>query len=68
MVAMKIRVNGEDKDTRQQTVAGLLEEMGVASGGVAVELNMKVLKKADLGATPLGEDDVLEIINFVGGG
>ncbi len=68
MVAMKIRVNGEDKDTRQRTVAGLLEEMGVATGGVAVELNMKVLKRADLGQTPLGENDVLEIINFVGGG
>lgn len=68
MVTMKIRVNGEEKDTRQRTVAGLLEEMGVATGGVAVELNTKVLKRADLGQTPLGENDVLEIINFVGGG
>ncbi|MCK4910260.1 MAG: sulfur carrier protein ThiS [Thermodesulfovibrionales bacterium] len=65
---MRIKVNGEDRETGQQTVAGLLEEMEVATGRVAVELNMKVLKKADFGHTPLGENDVVEIINFVGGG
>lgn len=68
MGAMRIRVNGEYRETGQQTVAGLLEELEVASGRVAVELNMKVLKKADLGSTPLGENDVVEIISFMGGG
>ena len=68
MGTMRIKVNGDHKETRQQTVAGLLRELEVASGRVAVELNTKVLKKADFGRTPLGEDDVVEIINFVGGG
>lgn len=65
---MKIKVNGEDRETGQQTVAGLLEELEVVAGRVAVEHNTKVLKKADFESTPLGEDDVVEIINFVGGG
>ncbi|TAN44508.1 MAG: sulfur carrier protein ThiS [Nitrospirae bacterium] len=65
---MKIRVNGEDYETSQQTLSGLLEEMKVRSGRVAVEVNLKVIKRADTADYPINEGDVIEVVNFVGGG
>jgi thiamine biosynthesis protein ThiS len=65
---MRIKVNGENKETDQTTVAGLLKELGIKDGMVAVEVNEKIIKKAALGETPLNEADDVEIVNFVGGG
>jgi thiamine biosynthesis protein ThiS len=65
---MKLKVNGEDYETGKETVLQLLEEMGIAAGRVAVEVNLKVLRKAELADYRLSEGDVVEIVNFVGGG
>lgn len=65
---MKIKVNGEDYGTEQQTLSGLLEEMKVRSERVAVEVNLRVLKRSDVADYRINEGDVIEIVNFVGGG
>lgn len=65
---MKIKVNGEDFLTEKQTLAQLLSEMGIMPERVAVELNLKVIKKADFYTQLLKEGDSIEIVNFVGGG
>lgn len=65
---MKLKVNGEDYETGKETVLQLLEEMGIAAGRVAVEVNLKVLRRAELSDYRLSEGDVVEIVNFVGGG
>jgi len=46
----------------------LLEELGITSGRVALEVNMQVIKRADYESFGLHDGDVVEIVNFVGGG
>jgi sulfur carrier protein len=65
---MKLKVNGEDYETGKETVLQLLEEMGITAGRVAVEVNLKVLRRAELADFRLNEGDVVEVVNFVGGG
>jgi len=65
---MNIKVNGEDRQTVKRTLTGLLEELQVLPGRVAVEVNLKIVKKADYDEFELGDGDVIEIVNFVGGG
>jgi thiamine biosynthesis protein ThiS len=49
-------------------VADLLQELGLGARRVAVERNREIVKKEQYEATELGNGDVLEIIEFVGGG
>lgn len=65
---MKIKVNGENYQTEKETLAELLSELGVMPERVAVELNLKVIKRAGFSTQVLKEGDSVEIINFVGGG
>ena len=65
---MKIVINGEEKDTGAATVEALLDELDIKPGMVAVELNLKVIRKCDYPAAGIAEGDRVEIVNFVGGG
>ncbi len=65
---MNIKVNGEDLQIAELTLAELLEELKVVSARVAVEVNLNIVKKADYDKYMLAEGDVVEIVNFVGGG
>ncbi len=65
---MKLRVNGNIIETGANTVFGLLEELNIKPERVAVEVNMKVLKKTEYRDFTLSEGDSVEIVNFVGGG
>jgi thiamine biosynthesis protein ThiS len=66
---MKITVNGDtlvlDDDT---TIAGLVAHLGLNRGPVAVERNAEVVPRAQHAETELVQDDVIEIVHFVGGG
>jgi thiamine biosynthesis protein ThiS len=66
---MKLTVNGEDREfSSGVTVASLLVELGLKSDRVAVELNRDLLPRDRWNATPLNDNDKLEIVHFVGGG
>lgn len=65
---MKLQVNGQEHVTARRTVHELLDELRIAPERVAVEVNLKVIRRADLGQYELREGDVVEIVNFVGGG
>lgn len=65
---MKIRLNGEDYETQARTVKGLLDELDIHPQRVAVELNLKIIKKAEYEDTELKEGDTIEVVSFVGGG
>jgi sulfur carrier protein len=68
-LAMKLKVNGEERDFPDGlTVRGLVETLGLTDGPVAVELNREVVPRAEHPTTPLSDNDVLEIVHFVGGG
>jgi len=47
---------------------GLFEFAGVNAERVAVERNGEIVRKADYGQVQLCDDDVIEVIHFVGGG
>jgi sulfur carrier protein len=65
---MKIKINGEELRTDRMVLSELLEELNIQPGRVAVEVNLKIIRKADYDTHPIMEGDNIEIVNFVGGG
>lgn len=66
---MKLIINGNDTEIKDGlTVKGLLESLEIQPGRVAVEVNLKIIKRCDLESHLLNEGDSVEIVNFVGGG
>jgi len=66
---MRIEVNGQAREVAQDTtVAGLLAQLGVQGGPVAVERNREIVPRAQHASTTLTEGDQLEVVQFVGGG
>ncbi len=66
---MEITVNGEKQQLPEAiTVSGLLERLKIVPERVVVELNMTILKRAQLAATVIKSGDQIEIVAFVGGG
>ncbi|MDX1501650.1 MAG: sulfur carrier protein ThiS [Thermoanaerobaculia bacterium] len=64
-----ITVNGERRElAREMELAELLAGLGHDPRAVAVELNGRVLKRAELPATRVRDGDRLEIVRFVQGG
>ncbi|MFM8954088.1 MAG: sulfur carrier protein ThiS [Planctomycetaceae bacterium] len=64
-----IVVNGEPRMLVTGTTAlGLLQDLGLESRPVAVELNELVVPRARLAGCVLGAGDRLEIVTLVGGG
>jgi sulfur carrier protein len=61
-------------NAREQTfenvlnLAHLIEQLGMKSDRVAVELNREIVPRAQWAETKLNEGDRLEIVHFVGGG
>lgn len=65
---MQVTVNGEKRDISEgSTVRSLLDELGL-EGPVAVERNQEVVPRARHREELLADQDVLEIVHFVGGG
>ena len=65
---MRLTVNGEELKTGAGTLQELIQEMSITAERVAVEVNLKVIRKKDYRSFVLNEGDTVEIVNFVGGG
>jgi sulfur carrier protein len=66
---MTIKINGEDKTIPiNLTIDNLLKHLSINPQRVAVEVNMEVVKKKDYNSFQINEGDMIEIVNFVGGG
>lgn len=64
-----IKVNSESLTGFEGiTVAELLKKRGYKTLYVAVEMNDEILPKAQYENTVLKDGDILEVVNFVGGG
>jgi thiamine biosynthesis protein ThiS len=64
-----IQVNGESRQTAVgMTVRGLLDQLGLNAGRVAIEYNLHILPKEKWDETRVANGDKLEIVQFVGGG
>jgi thiamine biosynthesis protein ThiS len=69
LALLKIRLNGEPYELSEPlTIAALLARLDIDSRRVAVERNVEVVKRAAYDTTVVGENDEIEIVNFVGGG
>ena len=66
---MKIHVNGEDRHfVAPLSIAGLLTDLGVAVGKVAIERNLEIVPKSAYETIELSDGDRIEIVHFIGGG
>ena len=68
-MTIRLTVHGESRELPDRsTVADLLQELDIQAARVAVEHNRHVLPRARLAETVLADGDVVEIVQFVGGG
>jgi sulfur carrier protein len=66
---VEIRLNGEMTDVADRvSLAGLLQGLGIAQRRVAVELNRDIVPRECYATTQLRAGDVVEVVQFVGGG
>lgn len=66
---MTITLNGELKTFSEgTTVAELLASLSIPGGRSACEINGEVVRRAEYGARALREQDVVEIVQMIGGG
>ena len=66
---MELLVNGKKMEVADgATAAGLLNHLGIEPERVVVEVNLTILKRAELASTVLQAGDTVEIVRFVGGG
>jgi thiamine biosynthesis protein ThiS len=66
---MNLTINGEIRALAPaETVSALVEQLGMKSDRVAIELNREIVSREQWAQTPLKDGDRLEIVHFVGGG
>lgn len=65
---MQIILNGQPHHTHAPTVADLVQELGLASKRIAIEMNQQLLPKSCHASTVLTDGITLEIVHAVGGG
>ncbi len=63
-----VTINGSPINADGKTVSEYLADAGYDLGQVAVERNGTIVPKAQYGKTALTAGDVIEVVNFVGGG
>jgi len=66
---VKLHLNGDPREyAAGLTLAALIEQLGMKSDRVAVELNLEIVPRERWTETRLDDGDRLEIVQFVGGG
>jgi thiamine biosynthesis protein ThiS len=63
-----IRINGQDERLRPGTVTDLVVGKGLVARSLVVEHNGRILNQDEWAKVVLQPGDVLEMLNFVGGG
>jgi len=67
--ASEILLNGEPYELNGRTqLVELIKRLGMKPARIAVELNHRVVPKAEYERTVVAAGDRVEIVNFVGGG
>jgi thiamine biosynthesis protein ThiS len=66
---MNLTINGEHRSLAPvETLYALVQQLGMKSDRVAIELNFEIVPREQWAQTPLKDGDRLEIVHFVGGG
>ena len=64
----KIQINGRKINKAKLSVFDLLKKYKINRTKVAIELNGKILPKNKYNVTKLKDQDVIEMVQFIGGG
>lgn len=65
---MQIRINGQDQAVDAGTLDELVRELNLSSGSLVIEHNQKIIKQEQWASTSINDNDVIELLSFVGGG
>ncbi len=66
---MEILLNGEKRELASgESLAGLLDELGLAGRRLAVEVNEEIVPRSQYGAQRLNDGDRVEVVHAIGGG
>ena len=66
---IKIKVNGKIKTIIDKiTLYKLINELKIPIKKVAIELNKEIVSKNEIRKIKLKENDIIEIVHFIGGG
>jgi sulfur carrier protein len=66
---MKVKINGNSREIDSvQTIAELLDALGVPANSVLIEQNGNVVARPDFQAAVVNEGDTIEIVQMVAGG
>jgi len=67
--SFSVILNGDARQVRAgETVADLVRSLELDPERLAVELNRRIIKRAQWASTPLVAEAQIEIVQFVGGG
>lgn len=66
---MRVTLNGEARDLSEGlSVSDLVDELGLNARRIAVEVNRDIVPRDGYSRCALHEGDVVEIVQFIGGG
>ncbi|PIE69190.1 MAG: thiamine biosynthesis protein ThiS [Deltaproteobacteria bacterium] len=65
---MKLQVNGTQTSSSAASLSELITELQLTRESLVVEHNTRIIRQQDWASTRLKEGDIIELLNFVGGG
>ena len=63
-----VKINGKEKEIAGRNLLEYLSEAGFETERVAVEKNLEIIPKDQFGQVVIQDEDVIEVVRFVGGG
>lgn len=68
-MTVSISINGEMRQLDAPlSVAALMQSLGLEASKVAIERNLAIVPRSQHGAVMVVDGDVIEIVEFIGGG
>ena len=69
MKKIKIKVNGKFKSVKSDIkLSDLIKDLKIPVNKVAIELNKEIVNKTKLNKIILKNNDIIEVVHFIGGG
>ena len=66
---IKIKLNGKNiQINNNETLKKLIKKLNLPLSKVAIELNKKIIDKKKLNKKIIKNNDIIEIVHFIGGG
>ena len=63
-----VMINGEQKEIAGKNLLEYLKENGFNPEHLVVERNFEIIPKEQFGSVTIQDEDVIEVLRFVGGG